>query len=81
MTTLAGLRACVTCGAAFPARKRECGRPEQRHCSRSCWLERHNTPERNREAARKGAAKNRATQLEHASHHARQRQQQPKGVI
>ena len=63
MTTLAPAR-CVTCGAEFRSRKREAGRPEQRHCSRQCWLRRHNSPERNRQAARKGAAKNRAAQLD-----------------
>lgn len=38
MTALAPAR-CVTCGAEFRSRKREAGRPEQRHHARQLQLQ------------------------------------------
>lgn len=50
---------CTGCGATFERYRGDMkGRPvEARHyCTQQCWLRQHNTPERNAEAARKGAA-------------------------
>ena len=53
---------CAHCGEEFVYRRRERTRKPQRYCSQQCWLAEHNSPERNRELARRTREKQAATQ-------------------
>jgi hypothetical protein len=54
---------CERCGKSFQ-RKRQDVKAARVFCSQQCWLKVHNTPERNREAGRKGRHANRAAQVD-----------------